>query len=280
MYKDEFKSRYTTIPLATFNRRNNRDTLSENVSTLYHMHKEMELLAITGGTARFYIDSRVYDVQKGDVLIISPFALHNATMYAGKEFQHYCLCFDLKMIPNNKLREDLELKRKRVDCLLRNSRVSKLVFDYIESVFQIHSEKKKGWELQATGYLMIIMGLLRQHECIFDVAKNEADDMDCRIIDYLESNHDKNISSANVAQALLISKSYFCRVFKKNFGCHFHEYLCLYRIEKAKRLLRTTDKTIAEIASETGFSSVSYFSKMFKAQLQMSPSEYRKSASL
>lgn len=280
MYKDEFKSRYTTIPLATFNRRNNRDTLSENVSTLYHMHKEMELLAITGGTARFYIDSRVYDVQKGDVLIISPFALHNATMYAGKEFQHYCLCFDLKMIPNNKLREDLELKRKRVDCLLRDSQVSKLVFDHIESVFQIHSEKKKGWELQATGYLTIIMGLLRQHECIFDVAKNEADDMNCRIIDYLESNHDKNISSANVAQALFISKSYFCRVFKKNFGCHFHEYLCLYRIEKAKRLLRTTDKTIAEIASETGFSSFSYFSKMFKAQLQMSPSEYRKSASL
>ena len=48
-------------------------------------------------------------------------------------------------------------------------------------------------------------------------------------------------------------------------------------MEKAKRLLLTTRKPIADIAMEVGFSSFSYFSKMFKAQMQKTPSEYRRS---
>ena len=277
MYRDEFKSRYTTIPLATFSRQNSCDTFTEDRTTFPHMHREMELLAIVEGTARFYIDSQVYDVQKGDVLIISPFVLHNATIFAGKEFSHYCLCFDLKMIPDHKLCEDLTQKRKRVSYLLRDGDAAKSVYAYIEKIFHIHFEQKKGWELQVTGWLSIILGLLCEYACIFDVYKNGADDINCRIMEYIECNYDKNISSAEVAKALYISKSYFCRVFKKNFGCHFHEYLCLYRMEKAKILLKTTDKTIEEIAMAIGFSSFSYFSKMFKGQLQMSPSEYRRS---
>lgn len=277
MYRDEFKSRYTTIPLATFSRRNASNTLSEDKTTLSHMHKEMEMLAITRGTASFHIDSRVYDVKAGDVIIISPYMFHNATIFAGQEFEHYCLCFDLKMIPDQKSCSDLEFRRKRVQCLLRDNAISQQLGTYIERIFQVHSNQRKGWELQAQGCLLLMMGLLEEYDCIYSVSNNNADDINYRIIDYIDNNYDKNISSADIANALFISKSYLCRIFKRNFGCHFHEYLCLYRMEKAKRLLLTTRKPIADIAMEVGFSSFSYFSKMFKAQMQKTPSEYRRS---
>lgn len=280
MYRDEFKSRYLSIPLATFSRRNSRHTLKEDHTTLSHMHREMEVLAIIGGTARFNIDNHVYDVKKGDILIISPFVLHNATIYAGMEFEHYCLCFDLKMISNEKLRDALESGRKRMHCFLRDHVISRQLFNHIEQVFQIHSKQNNGWELQVTGHLSLMLGLLDEYGCYSDATNHDGDDINRQIIDYIDNNYDKNISSASLASALFISKSYFCRIFKKNFGCHFQQYLCLYRMEKAKRLLRMTQKPVADIAMETGFTSFSYFSKMFKAQLQMTPSEYRKSTLL
>ena len=50
-------------------------------------------------------------------------------------------------------------------------------------------------------------------------------------------------------------------------------------MEKSKELLKTTNKSINEIASELGFSSANSFIRKFKAEINMSPGEYRKKVS-
>ena len=54
------------------------------------------------------------------------------------------------------------------------------------------------------------------------------------------------------------------------------EYLIEYRIEIAKKLLKSTKLSMTEVAQETGFSSSAYFSKIFKRECNMTPLEYRK----
>ena len=96
-----------------------------------------------------------------------------------------------------------------------------------------------------------------------------------QIIDYIAHNFTSNITSAHIANALHMNNSYFCRLFRKNFGYCFQNYLCMYRIEKSKPLLKYTEQSISEIAYSVGFNSFSYYSKKFKEFTSLTPREYR-----
>ncbi|MBE5737597.1 MAG: helix-turn-helix domain-containing protein [Clostridiales bacterium] len=70
--------------------------------------------------------------------------------------------------------------------------------------------------------------------------------------------------------------SYICRVFKKYMGITMSQHLCAIRLQHATILLKTTNKTIAEISNDLGFSSISHFNKHFKNRFRITPKEYRK----
>jgi AraC-like DNA-binding protein len=72
--------------------------------------------------------------------------------------------------------------------------------------------------------------------------------------------------------------SYICRVFKKYMGITMSQHLCAIRLQHATILLKTSNKTVAEISNELGFSSISFFNKYFKKRFHITPKNYRKLA--
>lgn len=96
-------------------------------------------------------------------------------------------------------------------------------------------------------------------------------------IEFMTRNYHRNIRLEDVAGELEISKEYLCSLFKKETGESFVGFLTQVRIEQAKKLLRKTDKKILEIAMDTGFESLHYFSRIFKKVAGQSPAEYRNS---
>ncbi len=74
------------------------------------------------------------------------------------------------------------------------------------------------------------------------------------------------------------NQSYICRTFKKYMNMTMSNYLCFARLQYATILLKSTDKTITEIANDVGFSSVSFFNTRFKRQYKTTPKEYRKTS--
>ena len=64
-------------------------------------------------------------------------------------------------------------------------------------------------------------------------------------------------------------------MFKKQFGMGFSEYVNGKRLEKAKELLETTSLSVRDVAITVGFSEANYFSRLFKQNLGMSPTEFR-----
>lgn len=73
-----------------------------------------------------------------------------------------------------------------------------------------------------------------------------------------------------------ISPVYLSRLFKKEEGINFIDYLNQYRIEVAKKLLQDIRYHIIEVADLSGFHNTRYFSKIFKKAVGITPSEYRK----
>ena len=94
---------------------------------------------------------------------------------------------------------------------------------------------------------------------------------------YIGENINKKFGIADVCAHLGCSKSTLLTTFKKRYGTTVNAYVTELRLEKAKHLLTKGEKTINEIAQDTGFSDQSYFSKVFSQKFGIPPSEYRAS---
>ena len=92
---------------------------------------------------------------------------------------------------------------------------------------------------------------------------------------YIEENYTKDIVLDEVSKELQISPYYFSKLFKKRTGSNFIEYVTNVRIEKAKELLTGSNKNIKEISMEVGYSDANYFSRAFKKNVGISPTEYK-----
>lgn len=95
------------------------------------------------------------------------------------------------------------------------------------------------------------------------------------IADYLELNYNRKFQQAECARMFHLNKDYMSRKFKEEMGIGVVEYINRIRIEKARELLRNTDKNIQEISDEIGFADQKYFSRQFKREVGVAPTEYR-----
>lgn len=95
------------------------------------------------------------------------------------------------------------------------------------------------------------------------------------VISYIDQNYLSNISLSDLAERFYLSKEHLSRLFKKETGQNLFTYIMDLKLKESKRLLKTTDMTLDDIAYHLGFSNGNYFSKVFKKNCDMSPSEYR-----
>lgn len=86
-----------------------------------------------------------------------------------------------------------------------------------------------------------------------------------------------NLSSDMVADKMCMSLSQLNRKVKAITGFSSSGYILQMRLDKAKRMLASTDTSVGDIAMKCGFPEISYFSRVFKQTFQMTPSQYRKS---
>ena len=97
-----------------------------------------------------------------------------------------------------------------------------------------------------------------------------------RAIEYINSNIEKNITIDEICSEIHMSKYHFCRQFKKVTDTTVMKYILKTRIVMAKNMLLNDNLSITEISNRCGFSSVSYFSRVFKEETGRNPLNYKK----
>lgn len=101
-------------------------------------------------------------------------------------------------------------------------------------------------------------------------------DITDKIIKILNENINSRLSVEELCKKLNYNKSYAFKVFKADTGIPIMTYFTKLKIERAKKLLRETDKSITEISAELAFDAPDYFSKTFKKQTGFTPLRYRR----
>lgn len=92
---------------------------------------------------------------------------------------------------------------------------------------------------------------------------------------FIADNYFEHLELAAVADFVQLSPSYFSSLFRQVVGMNFREYLCSVRVEESKRLLLSTDFSLADIAVSVGFPDQSYYCKIFKRTVGISPGKFR-----
>lgn len=96
-----------------------------------------------------------------------------------------------------------------------------------------------------------------------------------KAVDYIQEHYKEQITLNEVAENVYVSTYYISRMFKKEMGKNFVDYLNEIRIEKAKELLKDVRFKTYEVAEMVGIPDAHYFSKLFKKHASVTPSEYR-----
>lgn len=92
---------------------------------------------------------------------------------------------------------------------------------------------------------------------------------------YMADHYNEHLSLPVVADYVQLSPSYFSSLFSQVVGCSFSDHLCRIRIEESKRLLLSTNYSLANIAVAVGFPDQSYYCKAFKRIVGLTPGKFR-----
>ena len=137
---------------------------------------------------------------------------------------------------------------------------------------EIHSFKTVE---ELTYWLSKIM--MRFTDCVFNLTGVKHVDVIYRAIDYVKKNYMKKITLEEVASHVYLSPAYFSKVFKEEMNTNFNNYLNRVRIEMSKKLLLDDSISLVDISNYVGYEDQSYFSKVFKKMVGISPGKYRES---
>lgn len=107
-----------------------------------------------------------------------------------------------------------------------------------------------------------------------EASEKSAEDLFQTIVRYLEEHLGDEHSVKSICNRFYISRTMLQALFRKHSGHTLMEYIVGLRIRQAKSYIREEAYNITEIASQLGFANIHYFSKVFKKEAGMSPSEY------
>lgn len=243
-------------------------------STALHGHHHFLLTLIIRGTGVQTLNGRQIRFQPNDLFLLSPADFHKNTLSEGESFSYYGVKFTYELL-DARLSELCALDRLPLYLHLQEP-TAKIARDIFQ---QLVEECRNGRQRlgnrayqQALVEQLIILALRQMQQD--DRVHTEA--FINRALGYLYSHFSEPITVGDAAAYVGYTPNYFNTCFRQQMGLPFGEYLRQMRLNYAENLLRSSVMPVTEVAYESGFGSLSYFSRCFHEKYGISPQEYRK----
>lgn len=133
----------------------------------------------------------------------------------------------------------------------------------------------KSYQAKLKAYLLTLNEKICEH-C--DNSKNNTKLEEA--VAYIHKNYEKDLNMAMVSNHISMNYSCFSQIFKEHTGMNFVNYIKEVRVNKAKELLSSTQKKVAEVGYAVGYENEKHFMKVFRSVTGISPTEYRKNSGL
>lgn len=246
---------------------------------LSHCHNNYsELFFVCKGEGKYIVDSMVYDVTEGDIVICNAGILHGENLESWHHVRSYSIGitnFVIRGLPQNWI---CPLDTIPVVSSGHLAQSIKEIFRLIYKLTDCGSRTNTACNSLAKGLLLITRQLIDER-CAGSVPRNYSPSHAAaeRIRLYLNDHSHEALTLSDIAGALKLNKYYLSHVFKAEYGISPIQYAMERRLGEAQGYLMDSDMPIGDIADMLGFSSTSHFNSMFNKYVGISPGKYRES---
>ena len=253
----------------------------------WHWHATLEINVCASGVLKTSTQRGEYIVREGDGVLVNANVLHRNEAFEGAPG----VCVQTHMFDRS-LVAAAELPQRRyvapvVECtlldalpLFRENAEHRAVLEALDRAFIAAGEEKPGYELEICGLLnrawqgvyALALPLIgaRQPLPRMETARLK------QMLGFLREHFAEDISPADIAASAGVCERECFRCFKQELGTTPLATLTDFRLRKAAELLRETDRSVSDIAAACGFATSSYFGKVFRRRMNLSPLAYRR----
>jgi len=237
-----------------------------------HTHNHTELFYIVGGKGQFLINDQLYPVDANNLVIINPNIVHTEVSLNAQPMEYIVLGI-----------EGIELAADDSS----NGRFS--ILDHYESVeisgclrniLREMEQKNPGYEDICQAYMEILIIRLMRNTSLAVQSEPQiiSGNRQCAAVKrFIDQHFKESLTLEQLAEEVHMNKFNLSHTFKKEYGISPINYMINCRVEESKYLLAETDLSMSQIAQLLGFSSLSYFSQVFRRTQGISPMEFRQS---
>lgn len=254
------------------------------LSSPIHWHYELELTTIERGSVVYTVNDRPYPLYEGQTIFVRPNTLHGAVGSAN------CLTHVLLISP--RVFGDREVYLQPYIQKLIRQAPDAVILDGSQSwhpemeilcadIFRLCQEKPDEFEIDAKAALFRLLKLFLTQLCADEIprgknTKNMSHAQQAKtMILFIQEHYGEKIGVTDIARAGGVARNTCNNIFQDVFGKSPIEYLTEYRVCAAMELLRKK-AAVTDVAMSCGFNTASYFSKIFKETIGMTPLEFQK----
>lgn len=253
----------------------------------WHWHATLEINVCASGLLKTSTQRGEYIVREGDAVLVNANVLHRNEAYEGAPgVRVQTHMFDRSLVAA------AELPQRRyvapvVECtlldalpLFRKNAEHRAVLEALDRAFAAAGEEKDGYELEMCGLLNRVWQGIYALALPVIGARQPLPRMETarlkRMLGFIRDHFAEDISPADIAASAGVCERECFRCFKQELGTTPLATLTDFRLRKAAELLRETDRSVSDIAAACGFANSSYFGKVFRSRMNLSPLAYRR----
>lgn len=256
----------------------------------FHWHNYLEISYVKQGRGKYYIEDKTYEIQEGDIIVINNIEPHYMEVLPPVKMLQPVIMFDPQLVWSGEndffdlqyLKPFFDRSSSFSNKIDSTSDVGREIFKLLTDIEAEYIRKPFGYELMIKAKMLHIISYLIRH--YQDDAKQSEGVTRTRmklkklepVFEYINSYYQNKILLEALAGLMFMSPNYFCSYFREATGLSPMEYVSKIRILKSVELLKTTEKSIFEIAMECGFTNLSNFNKLFRKHTGSTPREVRK----
>ncbi len=239
-----------------------------------HFHNEIEIVFCINGNFTAVIDSQPLPVNPGQFSVSFPNQSHYYLTDKNVPIDVYVMIFSPKLLPEIEQKIFTSVPNKAVND---SKNIKECVTLFKEAV--VYSGSNDEFEqIKLTAYCKLICAQLLSNLDYISIKKSDPNLLSS-IIDYCNENYTNDIHLTDLEEELHINKYYISHVFKKKLKTGFNDYIHTLRIKSACNLLKESDDTVTQIASNVGYNTVRSFNRSFQKIMGITPSLYREKES-
>lgn len=239
---------------------------------------------VISGDRKAITPLKSFSYHAGDVAMGMPYLYHRTVSQSNEPYENYLIKFTPEFVE-----PFIQGAGKNIFNELNEERVCRFLQPVQIKIKRMFSEMLEEYNKDTPYKELILQGMLfRLLAAVYENKlkvggvsyKSPLTQPVIEAVYYIEENYDKKLTLEQAAVKANFSASHFSRLFSSQLGMSFTEYVSNVRISYVKRLLVRTNKSIMEIALETGYCHGDYLSSQFKSKTGMTPLEFRRNAKI